>query len=80
MDDGTSLSQGWLTLLDGADDHISDRSLWQSVLSSFMLESSDHVKVLSTGVIAAVDNGGVGESHRDLVFDTDLTGTSSFHC
>ncbi len=39
-------------------------------------ESRDNEKILSTGIISAVDQSTLGETQRDLELGTDLTTSS----
>ena len=48
------LSQLGLTLLDRAEEHVSDRAAWVSVETSTKASHSDHVQVLGTSVVSAV--------------------------
>ena len=51
------LSQLWLSLLDTAKEHVSDRSSWESVKSSSNTSTGEHVQVLSSSVVSAVHDG-----------------------
>jgi hypothetical protein len=69
----TSLSEGGLTLLDRADDHVADGGLGETVLAGFVLQGGDHVEVLGATVVGAVHDGRVTEGHGDLVLDSDFS-------
>jgi len=63
------LSQFWLSLLDGAHDHVSGSGLGESIEASADIADGDDVEVLGAAVVAAVDHGGDGETGGDTVFD-----------
>jgi len=60
------LAEGGVTLLDGAHADITDSGGGETVEAAAVAPGGDEVEVLSTGVVAAVDDGTDGKSKRDL--------------
>ena len=67
------LSELWLTLLDGGQEHVSDGSGWQTVESGLNSVHSEHVQVLGTSVVSAVHD----RSHWQRVGDLQLDSVAS---
>ena len=73
------LAESRVTLLDGAHANITDGGGRETVEATTVSPGGDEVEVLSTSVVAAVDDGTDGEGKRDLELVTaNVNGLS--HC
>ena len=61
------------TLLDGAEDDVSDGARGEPVEGAPDTSGGDDVQVLGSGVVSAVEGGGDGEAASDSELDTDST-------
>ena len=71
------LTELGLALLDGAHDHVAGGGLGEAVQPGADVADGDDVHVLGAGVVGAVDDGGGGETGRNLVLDAVGGGTST---
>ena len=75
------LSEFWLTLLDGGEEQLTDRTLGQSVQTSSDHGHGNDVQVLGTSVVSAVHHAKGGQTAGNSEFDTGSSSSSSLtHC
>lgn len=64
------LSELWLTLLDGGEEHIANGTSWKTRHSWTNASAGNHIQVLSTSVVSTVHNGCNRQTIGDLQLDT----------
>ena len=72
----TFLSEFWLTLLDRAENHITERCTRQSIQMTLDTVSGDHVDVLGSGIVCAVNQCGIFKCKSNFQLLADLTSST----